>query len=55
MRAALVVKRFIGSMVGMILFVSLCEAAEKPLDRKGFSAVGEIVFVAGKAVVRLVP
>ena len=55
MRAALLVKRFIGSMVGIILVVSLCEAAEKPLDRKGFSPVGEIVFVAGKAVVRLVP
>ena len=55
MRATLLVKRSIRSIVGIILVVSYCEAAEKPLERKGFSPVGEIVFVAGKAVVRLVP
>ncbi len=49
------VKQSIRSIVGILLIVSLCEGAETPLQRKGFSPVGEIVFVAGKAVVRLVP
>ncbi len=55
MRATLLVKQSVRAILGIILVVSLCEAAEKRLERKGFSPVGEIVFVAGKAVVRLVP
>jgi tetratricopeptide (TPR) repeat protein len=55
MRAIFGVKQSIRSIVGIMLIVSLCEGAETPLQRKGFSPVGEIVFVAGKAVVRLVP
>ena len=49
------IRAILGIILGMILAVSISEAAEKPVERKGLISVGEIVFVAGKAVMRLVP
>ena len=41
--------------LGILLFVSSSQASDKPVERKGFIPIGEIIYVAGKALVRLVP
>jgi hypothetical protein len=41
--------------MGMILFVSFSHASGQIIKRKGFTPAGEIVFVAGKVVIRLAP
>ena len=49
------IRAILGIILGMILAISISEAAEKPVERKGLLSVGEIVSVTGKAVMRLVP
>ncbi|MFH1703296.1 MAG: hypothetical protein ABIB41_07695, partial [Nitrospirota bacterium] len=41
--------------MGMIISVSSSHASDQIVKRKGFTPAGEIVFIAGKVVIRLAP
>ena len=47
--------RVLTSLVLVLLLISHAYAAEEPVERKGLAPVGEIIFVAGKALVKLFP
>ena len=55
MRLPLLLRAFLIFTMGMILFFSLSYGSDQIVKRKGFTPVGEIVFIAGKVVIRLIP
>ena len=54
-QSVLLLKLFFPSALAVIFLTCFAFALDKPVERKGLTSVGEIIFVAGKALVRLVP
>ena len=55
MKPGALLKSFVIPITGILLFASFSNALDKPIERKGRTPAGEVVFVSGRAEVRLVP